>query len=131
MFQTACLLRSSVAAFATAAVLPSAPAVATDLGPGAEYWAAPSSAGRVPPPWLDRSFGDRWAEEDCRVVTKRHVTELGEEVLRRARICEEGPAVHRQARGSLPNRVGGEERFHGAEDMVPPAAVPDEESEGR
>ena len=127
MFQTACLLRSSVAAFAIAAVLPSAPAIAADLGPGTEHRAAPSGAGRIPPPWLDRSFGDRRAEEDCRVVTRRHVNEFGEEVIRRARICEEGPVVQRQARAPTPYSVEGEE-FSGTQDLVPPAEIPDEES---
>jgi hypothetical protein len=88
-------------ALAASALLPAAPAGAADLGVDYEYGArpvAPYGIRRHPerfeelPPAQGRVIERRTEIENCRVVVRRRVNEYGEEVLRRARICEEDEA---------------------------------------
>jgi hypothetical protein len=122
-------------ALAASALLPAAPAGAADLGVDYEYGArpvAPYGIRRHPerfeelPPAQGRVIERRTEIENCRVDVRRRVNEYGEEVLRRARICEEDEAPrYRRPRLALPRDV--EDDFGGGPDLVPPGEIPYEE----
>ena len=138
MFPTA-WLKALVPAAATAAsaLLPAAPAGAADLGVDYEYGARPvapygirrhSERFEELPPAHGRAIERRTEIESCRVVVRRRVNEYGEEVLRRARICEEDePARERRPRLALPRGADGEDDFGGGPDLIPPGDIPYEE----
>lgn len=126
---------------AVAAVVSAAPALSADLAyPYPPEEPAPSRVYReerieeaVPPPRAEAPLygprfvaGPRFAPpppaEECRTVVKRRIDEDGEEVVRRVRVCEDGPA--------LPSRPRYRPSFYGSGPPVPPADVPEEGEEG-